>query len=632
MIKKISLLSLFVFIYLFYTATYAIAVTPTSAPAKPSERWVCLQAASCLKDESACFKKGGHRARLSVKSEAKLLPNKETHVIECLETETGPKCTTGESSHDVAVFGSDANLNLLQKKPEEGGIGYKFEGFFGSAEGKINNPVNSNAAGELPPVEWKSFNPPPERARKFLALNYFTETAVTGAEGGQQQATFKFDEAYKNCVSIRWDPYGRVFDSQSLEPMAEAKVSLLKKEGTNFVVFVDQLTGVRYENIDTKIDGTFNFVVPDGIYRLEVVYSGHKFPFNSGNIHPNYNKAYFDLYYASGSADFKNQDIVQSGSVIHRDIPLDPVGQPYSASIKLIGYLYNKKNSAQIEVEGTVSHPLSEITAYTKIPTASPAAGFTRGKLLTTGTADKWGHFKLDIDITKVKSPEVCCQIKARKIDLRALTNQNKNYLDNIFSFLKKLTSIKETQAQQQQETTFDIEPILNYVEGYTYNQSGKTIPGATVGVYMSFSDKPYYETKADQTGYFRISSENLPFMPYELRYTAVTGANFKTPTSKFIAQNIAFFNENKINLNNYKNKEGKEIAVESLLTPTKPPGFKETGFAEKKPVATETKKTSGSSDTIIFVAAILLLLISIVGVLLGFYLYKKRQQNFNSP
>ena len=152
---------------------------------------------------------------------------------------------------------------------------------------------------------------------KRIIVNTAQLRKISVGAGGQQQGTFTFEDT--KCVSIEWDPYGRVFDSQSLEPIPGVQVGLFDNLNPQ------QLTQTTNNPQIIQQDGTFNFLSKAGTYYLNVLQmpSGYSFVANP-RLNANYGKAYSQRN-GSPSIYKPGQPIVETaGNPQHRDIPLDP--------------------------------------------------------------------------------------------------------------------------------------------------------------------------------------------------------------------------------------------------------------------------------------------------------------------
>lgn len=580
-----------------------------------SQRWVCLDAKWCNDQNSGCSKRDAHRAKLSVKQDVKPLANSDSYVIECLATQGGQICTTGNRDTDRRVYGVDTTGKTNVEKLSSV-VQYRFEGIFQSdGTALAPNPSRSNNAGIIGPFEWQSYTPS-TISRKFIALNYFTQNNVTGSEGGQQQGTFSFENASRTCVAINWDPYGRVFDSQTLEPIPDSIVTLLqKRQDDSFSrVIADDILGGNIENPQTtKENGAFSYVVPDNIYRITVSKSEYIFPNVLTKLNPAYSRIYSDIY--------RGEEIIQQGRIQHRDIPLDHVGSGKTYPM-VINYFYETDKVGKGIIEGQSSHPFVLIKAYSvkvnsSVGQAEPSR--TRYRLLKTINADKNGSFKIEINQSNFESNEVFGEIEVQKTDLLTQSSVSQNFFEKILS-----------PVQAAETTTLKFEPIPTYIEGFTY-VSGQVMPSTKVGVYLTFSEKPYYETQSDEKGYFKISSENLPTMPYKLRY-GLAGFQTTVSTSKFIAQNAKYIGSNNIKVNTFQDINGKTQITSSpspkkSLFPTSTVNKNYSNDQKNKDSQQYNANPSSVPQSgMLLILLIILVLLGGAAFLLGFYLYNKNR------
>jgi hypothetical protein len=264
-------------------------IHPTSTPApgvtivpgvggRTSQRWVCLKADPCSDPDSSCSVISDHRVKLAAKSDvadpAKPLGSKDTYIFECLQTSTGNKCTTGDSDLDTTAVGT-SNLSMLENT-----YGYAFGGMYyenGVDVAPNPIPVAENNNGNFGAREWESYTDS-NINRLFLAMNEFDANGVGGEIGAQQQGILAFVQGgSKKCVQIKWDPYGEISDKWTLQPVKGAQVFLYQKDSSgNFSLVTDEhiLSGIE-NPISTDNSGRYNFMVPDGAYRLEIKAPGY---------------------------------------------------------------------------------------------------------------------------------------------------------------------------------------------------------------------------------------------------------------------------------------------------------------------------------------------------------------------
>jgi hypothetical protein len=582
--------------FLFFILFLALPLFSVSAQQR-SERWVCLKAVP----------KDVHSASVSVDPEAKLLANSKTYIFECFSTS---ECTSGNAILDQTVFGKNSFGEIGTN------YGYKFEG-----STLPSNPLMSDGSGSIAPFTWQS-STPASHERRWLALNYLAPTAIqgTGEEKTQQIGTFNFEEAINqsNCVSIAWDPYGRVFDSQTLDPINKATVTLLKKRDDGAFTMMtpaDLLGGNILNPQTTKEDGGFSFVVPDGTYKLSVTQDSYTFPEQLANIQSNYPRIYSDIYPGK-----TGEEIVQFRTIQHKDVPLAPKSISQTTEAKLMEYFEDlNKSTLTVYIKGRISHPFARIKAYSLKPDPISKED-VRYRLLTKTPvrADAKGNFTLKINQANFEPDENFGAITWEKVDL----TKSANLVEKIKNWFYSL--VGQVDAQVVLASSFRFEPIPNYLEGYTYDSQGKVIPNATVSIILDFSNKPAYQVKADENGYFKVASEFLPSMPYHVSYTASSGQVVPTSTSKFIVQNQGLIENSKININQFKNEQGNVItgAPKPITTADNFQG----GTTENQGASYSQTNTPSVSTMLFLIFTIFALLIITVVVILSIYIKGKRE------
>lgn len=627
-----------------------------------NEKWGCLigkrcdvAGANCQGVDSPGYR-DVHRARLT--TDPKYPPNPGiTYILECL----GEICTSGNAAVDAKVFNRDVSDPELPLNKATATIEYKFEGMF-KADGKTNegNPIN-NPTSNIGPLEWQSVSK--DMARRYMTLNFVDPNLAAVGQGNTLQlGTVNFKTANKECEIIRWDPYGRVFNSQTLEPVYNALVYLDKKDSKgNWVQYEDKMFG-KVKNpysskpgIGTAEDGWFSFVVEDGTYRLRVVPPdvSLSYPYDIKKLNPNYSKIYSDIY-PQGNSPTLVYDIVQKGKIQHRDIPLTSQTKILNEKkIAIKDIIRSRLNNGNQLFKIRLSYPFAKISGVYSTINDPPV----RFKSIPFGKsvkgdqkADKDGWFSIEVDGSKFIPGEMFGEIEATKVDLTnpllVITNKEKTN-NNIFSLVKHQIEyfFKKNfiaQADDTNVSTFKFDPIPSYLEGYAYDNSGKTIPNATVGIYLSFSNRPYSQSKTDAKGYYRFSSETLPSMPYDIRYTTAIGNTVKTTPGKFITQNKEYFIKQKINpfiaqnqpkpsgiVDNNPTGTSSESGEIDKITPTVKvtEEVRENIIPSEVPVIDKKpEQQTQSSEKIIIVFVMLLILILVVGIILTVYLLKKKQ------
>jgi len=630
-----------------------------------NERWTCLDATLSTLDKTippiaanagAPYQKYTHSATLKTKGTGNNpLPNADTYIVECVQIATTlvipeavkkelnyqiPKevCTTGNSETDMFIWNND-RLKLVQKlfsgwDHYKGWdyLGYTPDGYYKFDYATKLQPENTthifktDEKGDFKTGPFAYVNYILGAAeRKFMAYNRFAKdpSNSVGGVGGQQQGILEFDfvTANKDCVKISWDPYGKVFDSQTLEPVPGAQIALqINKSGTYVPVTNDDVPSKFIENPFTvKEDGYFSFIVPDGTYKLTVNVPGYTFPNTSAPIDPNYQHIYSDLYHG--------EDIVQKGKMVHKDIPVDPIAtttkQKYAA--KLMGVFQTVMDNGSTIVDGQVSHPFAKINAYCKTTTG------TRGKLNRSVQADKNGDFKLTFDpnLCNQNQGEMYAILETESIDLTgSLTVQS------VFSrFFSWITRQKEVKAASYVNTyTFD--PILNQMEGYAFDERGEAIPNATVATYAIGDTNPYRTVSANNEGRFSLATDQFPNAPYVLKYSN-KGKLITTSTSRFISQNISVIKQDHIDLYTRSKETPSLLTANNSSSPKISPANSKTNSVsdisgnssiKSMPLASKSTPTTNSAlKNQIITLIILMLVIGIVGIFIALYILKKK-------
>lgn len=616
--KKIFLILIFILLIL---TSYKGLVY--AAEANEGQYPVCLKVEKCNKVECSARARGtgelAHNGRLYA-GPTPPISGLATYVMTCVYNKPGEGqqegdfvgCTTGDRGLDQTLFMNTQYLDDLISN-----YNYQYFGFWVADEAG-DTPQSNPVPAETPfgIYEWYDKTGGTPMDRKFYGINIIPETysdpnlasgaVPTGEADSQQQGTLGFDQVTViptpggdavECDSIKWDPLGRIFDNNTLEPIAGAQVTLFmkRKDGSFTPVTNKDVFGGIKNPATTQEDGAYYFLVPEGDYKITVSHPDYSFPTEKTKINSAYQKIYSNIYPGlTGDVIVEKIDTPEErakGQVNpeSRDIPMEPKNSSKETEIKLMEYFFDKqKSSGKSTIDGRVSHPFAELNLYSvKIDPAT--MNKIRYRLLKSAVADRQGRFLITVDETNFSAGEMLGELEYNKTNLVGGSN-----------------SIKITK-------TLKLNPILNYLEGYAYDESGRVLANATVGVYLKFSNKPYYTTKTDLQGYYKIGSEHLPFLPYVIKYTAANGTTIKITTAQFVSQNDQFLSGRKVNLNDYKNDAGQ--------TPAKKTSFPASS-ANKNP-AKSTTAASGSNE-ILLIVFVIFILIGGVALIAGVYLHKK--------
>ncbi|OGK13884.1 hypothetical protein A3B40_05500 [Candidatus Roizmanbacteria bacterium RIFCSPLOWO2_01_FULL_37_16] len=514
------------------------------------------------------------------------------------QTPTNYKCTTGNSEYDRLVFNSDRSKSILpltMELPKGSSPPQKIQ----AAGGNLDLIAHlSEAQGHV--------------SYAFFGVTINEPSLVSGQRADTiQYATFQFEQNPAQCVSIRWDPYGRVFDSQSLEPMRGVMVRLLNAK-KSLVIQKGLLNPQR-----TEADGQFNFFVaikPGGqrtFYIDPVPAKTHTFT-DAPNLHPNYVKVYSDLYKP-------NEPIIEAAGIPeHRDIPLDPGTNPPYRSKPVLMAMASLNLGNVTKFEGLISHPFSWVSLVGKIT----------GGEISRVRADKFGAWEILLPNSVIPQNEAL-KVRITKVDLTTLSQKspNKTFSKSVYQFLLRairgvfdsVSSKVSAQEEAPTDTDGEFQPILTYVEGFARDQDGNVLPFATVNVKLEMSDNLYYQTTADENGFFSILPQNLPIFVYYLEFESPDLVRpVKMTTEEFSQKNEEHLRENNVNLME-ATKNG-----QSLL-PTTPPSP-----ASETVSPTPSAKPLFANDQQSFIIIILTLVV-LLGVAGGVLIYIRKKQLQNS-
>jgi len=536
-------------------------------------------------------------------SAEELPANTDVYIVGCIDTADGARCTTGNTNLD----------NLLNNIP--GGDQMNADP---THELKVlENPKKTDAGGKLNSVIVRSYTA--QSTSHFFNGYYITKTganptsAVTPIANNNdltvKQTSIEFQIATPSPIvrpkikfrALNNDPKGRFFDSQSLEPIPEGEVSLLNNLKKLFV----------YQKLENpqkvKINGEFNFWVPNGLYYLDITKKpiNHSWPITINKVNNNYSKAY---YCDPEIKDEKNQtvplylqqySITEFNKLVHCDIPFDPgTNTPYRSEVKTVSYSsYRTNSNTATSFTGRVTHPLTIITLK----------GELTAKVVATTIADKLGSWKIIVNSSSYPlkpdgSPDRLIAVY-NKVDLT--TNMQSSTVVNGLT----------------------LEPILTYIEGFAYDQTGKLLPLAKVGYHQLGTEKNVYITTSDSKGFFRIPTRYLPSFGYELIFVpSGSVAPVVFTTSQFAQKNNEYLKTNNLNLLTKVNKD--------LLNINKAQSLNEDINTTNGGKNTNQNNTSGtnsgnkiSSQMIIVIAVVLILLMILAVVVIIIFMRKPKQQ-----
>ncbi len=248
---------------------------------KLGQSWVCIQSIPCSQSGVSCS--GGnkeHRVLIKTKDGTTLRMNgTPTYVFECISSDQiSYRCTTGVDTLDQSLL-SKSNLQVLKNN-----YGYEFVSYTDTKNVNINQS-NANSVpkttseGAFGPYEWESKTNIQAWRLIMTMQDLDWKSGNQGEVGALQQGSLFFtnDKYNKDCVIIKWDPQGIVYDVASLLPLDGVKVTLyIKNPAGSFVLMQDEKWGLLANPINTSKQGSYQFFVPAGTYKIEVDKEGYE--------------------------------------------------------------------------------------------------------------------------------------------------------------------------------------------------------------------------------------------------------------------------------------------------------------------------------------------------------------------
>lgn len=518
------------------------------------------------------------------------------YIVDCVPTANNFVCTTGNSTWDDL-------LGITASNPPSFSVDQ------GNPFILKSGTLNLTATVELGNGATHYFiatilidTSTPEASSKSIKLGTFNfnDQDLSKCVGATEIANVSDAGGGGDAGGSSGDPYGRIFDAKSLEPISNVSISILDKNKN----FINKTMLVNPQVV--KNDGVFNFVVEPGTYYLNpTIPSGYTFA-SISNINPNYTKAYSEILTSP------NEAVIEKSirDPEHRDIALDPGNNtPFRSTPTKINY-GTMKNNTNMVIIGRVSHPFSIIE-------------FVQGsKIIGKTTATKYGSFKVTIKNTVIQ-PDEAIDVSITKVDLTKSNNvtmEKKDFFMDICAYLKSMINPTVQAATVMNKSTFTIEPIPSYLEGLAYDKSSTPVPNATIYIKLRNSNQVYYETKADEKGAFKIEPANLPNFAYSIEIkNPKTNVTTKQTTYDFALKNKQYLTENKINLMTAV-KNGKSLIKKTQTTSPN-------NVANKTTTAKKKMSPMEDPNSIIFTLLVLFVIMLIIGVTL-YFLYKNNTHN----
>ena len=347
-----------------------------------------------------------------------------------------------------------------------------------------------------------------------------------------------------NCTTVSWDPYGRIIDSYTLEPIRDVLVSLKNANANNVLSLTKNPSDPTFRNpFSSNSQGGFNFAVVPGTYYLYLAHPDFIFPIEDPAV---YNQAVANLQILDPLQEYieiskPNSRLYQNsqeaiveveGASQRRDIIMQPKEANYQGSPAELISIQNSRQGIQQLLKGIVSHPKSLIKAMIN----NLEIGQT--------TADLKGNFELYLNEELISNTANSYQVTVQKVPLVISSKQT------------TAITIVPTQAKS-------LKLIPAVLSGFIFNQDYQVVPNAKVEIILAGLDTfAYTVVFSDQSGFISIPYQNLPATDFFLKVYPVNQAPFELTISQFLQLNTVYLEEAGVNLFNPK------LATVNLITP----------------------------------------------------------------
>lgn len=421
---------------------------------------------------------------------------------------------------------------------------------------QINNPKFENGQFK---VEWAKMYTLLHNNVSFWGLQFASDIASSSATPSQtpvgstalKLASFTGagapgipEGAIANCTTISWDPYGRIIDSFTLEPIRDVLVSLKNPNSNNVLQLTKNPNDPTFRNpFSTNSQGGFNFAVTPGTYYLYPEHPDFIFPIQDQAVQ---NQAVSNLRLFDPLGEYITLDKTNSklylnpqeaiveiaGITQRRDLIMQPKHPNYAGSpVELIS-VSNLRQGIQQLVKGIVSHPKSIIKAV------------INGKIIGQTEADYQGNFTLLVDEELIPANAQEFKIVPEKVPL-----------------VKTTSSITTPIPEKSEAQTFKLIPAV--LSGFIFNQDYQVLPNTKVEVVLeNLTNLAYSTTNSNAQGFIALPYQNLPPSAFLLKVYPVSQSPFLLTISQFLKLNTVYLEESGVNLFNPK------VATENLVKP----------------------------------------------------------------
>jgi len=434
--------------------------------------------------------------------------------------------------------------------------------------------------------------------QRSLKLALFTQTEMPSAI---------------NCITVFWDPYGKVIDSTKLEPIPDLPILLKNLDPlSGKIVNTTVANNPAFKNPDpTDLAGNFNFAVPGGTYFLEPITSKFTFPIKTEVL----NQVLSALQSFDPNQEYIERDkiynnltepiVEKEGFPEKRNIVLQPKDPLYQGSTPAIMSAENFRHEGDQLIRGRASHPKSIIKVY------------LNGAVVGQTEADMQGKFTLIIPQSAIGDNPGDFAIYAEKVPLVQTTTINKQP-----SFNRRINQVLALQNTVSQPYYLPLVPVR--ITGFVFDGALKTQPNSIVKLSIpSLGGLNYSQTISDENGYIDIDSNDLPPFDFVLSVNSPDKEeSYQLTIDDFNKTNVVFLEETKQSLYNTKVTSSKPDAstVDKIIgQTTKRVSPKTLSLNQPKPdytqAKTEVKEQSTSNNNQIFMLIFITMLLLTAGV-----------------
>lgn len=463
-------------------------------------------------------------------------------------------------------------------------------------------PINPDASGNLSLPHVRTFTPLWNNGTSG-DTSYFYGVQILADTGGQNQTnalgqalklgTFipagQVPTANSNCVTIYWDPAGRVIDAKTLEPVQNVLVTLNSIEDGIRTKTTVPGNPFFVNPLNTDAGGNYTFAVNPGTYAFDVAKTGFTFPADTTSLQTataklqqlDPGKVYIDTtkIYNNPQETF----VENAGSVEYRYMILSPTDPNYAGSQPQILSAQTVISNGNQLIQGVASHPKGIVKAS------------VNGAVIAQTTVAMDGQFSIEIPSTVLPADLQKIQLNEEKVSLVAQSKDPFSLLSRLYAFL---TSGVYAQDQINVSPPVMIDPIPVKVNGFTYAQNYRIVPNAKVNI-LAFQTLPYATGYADADGYISVPTKNLPPFGYSIQIIDPQTdqvINTQTP-AQFIATNKTYAVATKTNYYQPQINPAPKLNNPILLAQIQKEATAKSGGSIQTPHITFNTNTAGTTS-----------------------------------